>query len=87
MKLKYEMVTMDMDGSIMAIPADSGDEFIGVLHMNGITADILELLKNDVTMEEAVTALKNEYDATDDEIRRSVQKVVNILRDYSLIIE
>jgi len=85
MKLKYEMEMMEIDGSPMAVPVDSGDEFRGVLHMNETTADILEILKNDVTEGELVAAMKELYDADEAQIRRNVEKVLGILRQYGLL--
>lgn len=85
MKLKYEMTFIDIDGSPMAVPVDGSEEFRGVLHMNNTTADILRCLENDVTEDEIVAALKEEYDATEEDIRRNAQKVITILREYDLI--
>jgi len=87
MKLKYEMTILDMDGDPMAVPVNSGKEFRGVLHMNETTEDILKCLETDVTEEEIVAAMKREYDAAEEDIRRNVQKVVDILREYQLITE
>jgi len=87
MKLKYVMEVLDMDGSPIAVPIDSGDEFRGLLHMNGTTEDIIKCLMNDVTEDEIVSSMKNEYDATEEQLRHSVRKVIEILRKYELITE
>lgn len=86
MKLKYTMEIIELDGRPMAVPVDAGDEFSGVLHMNETTADILEILKNDVTEDEIVVKLKEEYEAPEEDIRRNVQKVMGILRENGLIL-
>ncbi len=85
MKLKYEMEMMEIDGSPMAVPVDDGDEFRGVLHMNETTADILEILKNDVTEDEIVAAMKELYDADEAQICHNVEKVLGILCQYGLL--
>lgn len=87
MKLKYEMEIIDIDGSPVAVPVNTGEKFSGVLRMNVTTKDIIEILKNDATEEEIIDKLKKEYDATEEEIRSSVQKVLGILREYKLINE
>jgi len=87
MKLKYEMEIIDLDGSPMAVPVDSADEFRGVLHMNATAQSILEALKNDVSEDEIASALKKEYAATDEQIRMNIAKVLGILRQYDLLCE
>lgn len=87
MKLKYEMEIVDIDGSPVAIPVNANEEFSGVLRMNDTTKDIIDVLKNDISEEEIVTILKRKYDATEEQIHSSVQKVLGILREYKLIIE
>ncbi|GEM_PF-989374 len=87
MKLKYEMEVLEVDGKQMAVPVGGEEEFHGVLHMNGTTADILSILENDVSEDEIVAEMKRQYDATEDVIRRNVAKVLAILREYELIEE
>lgn len=87
MKLKYELSYIDLDGTPMAIPVGCEEEFRGVLHMNQTTADILRCLEADVTEDEVVAALKQEYDAAEDEIRARVQEAVRLLRENGLLSE
>ncbi len=87
MKLKYQMEVMNIDDFPIAVPVDCGDEFRGVLHMNGTTQDILKCLESDVTEEEIVASLQQEYDATEEQLRHSVRKVVDILRENKLLTE
>lgn len=87
MKLKYELSYMDVDGTEVAVPVNSGDEFRGVLHMNSTVADILKCLENDVTEDDIVGTLKKEYDATEEEIRSRVRKTAEILRENGLLCE
>jgi len=87
MKLKYAMEVIEIDGALAAVPIGDGDEFRGVLHMNATTGDILAVLKDDVTEDEIVAALQQQYAATETDIRRNVQKVLGILREYALLVE
>jgi len=84
MKLKYEMTVMEIDGSNMAIPVGCTD-FRGVIHMNETTADILTVLKNDVTEDQIVSELLKIYDASDEQIRQSVKKVIAVLDENNLL--
>lgn len=87
MKLKYEMTTMEMDGELVAVPMDCDDDFRGILRMNETTADILQQLGQDTAEENIVAALLKEYDATEEQIRTSVRKVLDILRQEKLLLE
>jgi len=88
MKLKYKLEVLDMAGSPIAVPVDcSENEFRGIVQINGTTESILRELENDVTEDEIVAALKNEYDATEEQIRHSVRKVVHVLQKNGLLIE
>lgn len=87
MKLKYTFTTMDMDGELMAVPMDCDDDFRGILRMNGLTSDILKLLEQDTDEDCVVASLLKEYDATEEQIRASVQKVLGILRQEKLLSE
>jgi len=87
MKLKYNFTTMDVDGELMAVPMDCDDDFRGLLRMNEVTADILKQLKKETTEDEIVAALLKEYNATEQQIRSDVQKVLGILRQENLLLD
>ena len=84
MKLNCKMQIMDLEGSPMAIPVGSMD-FCGVLRVNGVTADILKLLETEQNMASMVTALKKEYDATEEQLLHSVEKVISVLKENNLL--
>jgi len=85
MKLKCQMSTMNLEGKIIAVPLNGGEEFSGVLRMNDITADILKNLEIDITEDELVSHMLKEYDTADEPMRREVRKVVSILRENGLL--
>ena len=87
MKLKYELAVMDIDGDSVGVPVDAGNDFRGVIRMNGTAARIIELLKDDTTEEEIVEAVFREYDASRELIRDNVQKILATLRENDLIVE
>ena len=84
MKLNCELQIMDLDGTPMAIPVGSKD-FCGVLRINGITADILKLLETDTSEDSIVKALKKEYNATEEQLLHSVEKVISVLKENNLL--
>ena len=75
MKLKYNFVTNEVADKIVAVAVgDDMAEFNGFIKMNDIGAYIFNMLKNDVTEEEIVSAMKKDYpDATEQEIRETVK--------------
>jgi len=87
MKLKYKMEIVDIDGSPTAVPAGGGDEFRGVLRMNDTAAAILKLLADETTEEKIVSALKAEYEVSEEQLRASVAKILNSLREHQLLEE
>jgi len=87
MKLKYEISFFEIDDCPMAVPVGAQDNHNFVMHMNEITTDILKILEKEVTEDDVVTALKKEYDATEETIRISVRKVVDILRQNNMLSE
>ena len=53
MKLKFEFVVNQVADKMVAVPVGNDlENFSGFLKVNDIGAEILEILKNDVTLEE-----------------------------------
>ena len=71
MKLKYNFVSNEVADKIVAVAVgDDLQKFNGFIKMNDTGAYIFNMLKNDVTEEEIVAAMKKDYsDATEEEIR------------------
>ncbi len=86
MKLKYEFVTMDMNGQIAAVPVgDTAGEVHGMIHMNKTAALILSLLKEDITEEQIVDTLIERFDAERDTLFSEVHKLVVYLQNEGLV--
>ena len=65
MKLRYEFSVMEMDGEYMAVPVgENAEQFNGMLRMNDVSAEILDLLKEDTTPETVHRILRERYPAT-----------------------
>ena len=88
MKNKYKYEIMEIADDLMAVPInDDASDFRGVIKANGITADIIRLLENEISEEGIIAELQKEYDATKEQITESVHKVLDTLRTEGLLIE
>jgi hypothetical protein len=67
MKLRYEFSVMEMDGEYMAVPvSENAGSLNGMLRMNEVSAEILDLLKDDTTPEAVHRILRERYPDSDD---------------------
>ena len=87
MKLKYNFVTNEVADKIVAVAVgDDLQQFNGFIKMNDIGAYIFNMLKNDVTEDEIVSAMQKDYeDATEEEIREAVKEFTDKLRASDVI--
>ena len=62
MKLRYELSVMEMDGEYMAVPVgENAGSFNGMLRMNEVSAEILDLLKEDTTPDAVHRILRERF--------------------------
>lgn len=87
MKLKYNFVTNEVADKIVAVAVgDDFEKFNGFIKMNDIGAYIFNMLKNDVTEDEIISAMQKDYqDATEEEIRETVSEFVGKLKDADML--
>ena len=87
MKLKYNFVTNEVADKIVAVAVGVDlQKFNGFIKMNDTGAYIFNMLKNDVTEEEIVAAMKKDYsDATEEEIKETVSEFVGKLKDADVL--
>ena len=87
MKLKYNFISNEVADKIVAVAVgDDLQKVNGFIKMNDTGAYIFNMLKNDVTEEEIVAAMKKDYsDATEEEIRESVNEFVGKLKDADVL--
>lgn len=78
MKIKKGFILKELDGQVVAIPV--GSDFSGVVKMNEIAALLWKTLEKGATKEELVAAIKNEYDATDEQAQSAVEGTVELLK-------
>lgn len=88
MKLKYIFDAVDMGEEIIAVPVgDDAEKIHGVLKLNKSGQEILELLKNDITIDQIVEKLALKYDNTREELQEHAMSEIKILKDAGLIDE
>ena len=88
MKLRYEFSVMEMDGEYMAVPVgENAEQCNGMLRMNDVSAEILDLLKEDTTPETVHRILRERYPDSDDrEIGEQLAAFLNQLVREGLLI-
>ena len=88
MKLKYTFEMMEVDEQTMAVPVgDGAEKFHGILKLNDSAAAILELLKEDTTLEAVTEKLLEQFDSSKEGMEEYVTDYVNQLKEAGLIIE
>lgn len=87
MKLKYEFIINQVADNMVAVPVGDGmEQFGGFLKMNDIGAEILEILKNDVTAEEiAQELLKKHPESNMEEALETVTNFTDTLKENGII--
>ena len=87
MKLKYNFVTNEVADKIVAVAVGEDlSKFNGFVKMNDVGAYIFNMLKEDVTVETIVEAMKKDFpDATEDEIKETVEGFVAQLKENDIL--
>jgi len=85
MKLKFLFESMELDDQIVAVPVGkSAQEFRSIIKLNDSAAEMFSLLKQEITEEEMVVALKKTH-GDDPEIRGYVQEFVKYLMSEGVL--
>jgi len=84
MKLNYDFEIIDIGGELTMVPIDVSG-FHAVLRLNEVSADIIKLMKEDISEDEIVNEMKKMYDASEEDIKRNVTKVIEHLRSEKLL--
>lgn len=87
MKLKYEFIVNQVADNMVAVPVGSDLEgFNGFLKVNDIGAEILEILKNEVTVEEAAAELlKKHPESNMEEVLETVKEFTDKLMENGIV--
>lgn len=87
MKLKYEFVINTVADKFVAVAVGEGlEQFNGFVKMNNIGAEIFEILRDDVTVEEIVKIMLEKHpDATEEEATETVTEFTNKLKEEGIV--
>lgn len=86
MKLKKGFIRYARKGEFMLVPTAEAN-FKGLVQGNKTLGAILELLKEDTTQGEIISAMKEKYDAPDGTIEQDVNRAVAELRKIGALDE
>lgn len=85
MKLKKEFITHNDGDQQMMV--DTSAKFSGLLRSNKTAAEIIELLKTNVTEEQIIAAMQKKYDVPEATLKADVHKIIETLRSVGAIHE
>lgn len=81
MKLKDGFITYSTgDENLLVATGEAGKSFNGIVRNNETAAFIAELLKNEITEEEIVSKLLEEYDVDEKTARKDVKKLLDTFK-------
>ena len=84
MKLKESFVACETGENVVLISVDHS-EFSGMVKGNKTTMFILDLLKNETSEDEIVSAMLQKFDAAEEKIRSYVEKVLGLLNSVNAL--
>lgn len=85
MKLKDDFITRNMGDKQIMVSA--GGEFTGMVRSNKSAAFIVDMLKEETTLENIVDAMDKKYDTSRDVITADVKKILDKLRSIDALEE
>lgn len=87
MKLKYQFIINEVADQMVAVAVgDDMEQFNGFIKMNDIGAQIFELLKNEITLDEIIAEmLKKHPEATEEEARETITDFTNKLIEQGVV--
>ena len=86
MKLNYNFVINEVADKFVAVAVgDDLEKFNGFIKLNEAGKFIFEILKNDVTEDEIVAAMLEQYEETEQEIRENVSDFITTLNNSGVL--
>ena len=85
MKLKSNFITHTSGDEQLMISA--GGDFNGMVRSNSTAAEIIDMLKNEITREEIIAAMLEKYEVEESVLSADVDKVIDALRGIGAIDE
>ena len=85
MKLSDQFILHNTDTETILVPV-GGSEFSGVVRGNKTLGAILECLKEDVTEEEILEAMKARFDAPEEILKRDIMEAISKLNSVGALV-
>lgn len=88
MKLKYNFLIQEVAGTYMAVAiGDGAENFKGMIKMNGTAKRVFELIQQGLSEKAIADTMLEEYDASESDIQKSIDAMVNQLKSQNLLAE
>ena len=86
MKLKYTFAVNEVAGQLVAVPIDCEYGEQSIIKTNETGAYILDLLKNDITLQDILANIKENFDVSDtDEVEIWVNDFLQTLKNANVL--
>lgn len=86
MKIKSGFAKREIAGSIIVVPVGKTSlEFNGMITLNESGSFFWDCFTNDITVDDAVKMITDEYDVDVDRARADIEKFVKMLEDNNLL--
>ncbi len=86
MKIKKGFAMRNIAGSNIVVPTGrASSEFNGMITLNESGAFFWKCFEKDITIDEAVEKILNEYDADETKVREDVEKFISLLEENNII--
>lgn len=86
MKLRYNFVFQPLHAVTLAITVgDDVDAFPGIIQLNETGAEIMQMFRQDQTVDTVVSHMMEQYEADEADIRKAVDDIVSMLREKDLL--
>ncbi|MBP3689126.1 MAG: PqqD family protein [Bacteroidaceae bacterium] len=86
MKLRYNFVFQPLHAVTLAITVgDDVDAFPGIIQLNETGAEIMQMFRQDQTVDTVVSRMMEQYEADEADIRQAVDDIVSMLREKDLL--
>ncbi len=87
MKLKYTFAVQKVTDFWAAVPVGQDSmNYNGVISLNETARDMMELLREDITEEELVQKMKEQYDVDEATLRQHVHEFIGKLQEAKVLV-
>ena len=88
MKLKHNFIVRNVAGQSVALAVGNDDsKFNGMIKLNSVGEFIFKLLENDITTDEIVNKITENYDVSAEQAKSAIEPYLETLRAKNLLIE